>query len=179
MRRTFPMLLLLPLLTGGCLTHRLWTESRLDEWNEPAATPNLRLFRDDRRGQLLVVYDEFSERREAVRPRAFFLEENKNPQHPKFVSLRASNELPPVPVFSAAPAGSAAPLFAVTTNAVGFTVFSGDGKSAVYSLPVYDDGTGLWKKIAWTPVAVVADLTIIGGYLGCVWIYTGGPGLGR
>ena len=33
------------------------------------------------------------------------------------------------------------------------------------------------KESVGTPFAFAADLTIIGGYLGCVWIYAGGTGL--
>ena len=60
-RQAFAIVLLLPLLpTGGCVTHKLWTESRMDEWNEPAGNPNLRVFHDERKNDLLITYEEFS-----------------------------------------------------------------------------------------------------------------------
>jgi hypothetical protein len=173
--------LLLPLLAGGCVTHKLWTESRLDEWNEPARKPNLRLFRDGRQDDLLVVYDEYSERHEAARTRAFFLQQNQKrlqqQSRPHFVNVNASRGLPPVPMGFAGPTNAPEWFCAVTeTNPGSFVVFSAGRPAGAYQLPVYADGWGQVERIAWTPFAVTADLTVIGGWLGCVWIYSGGPG---
>ena len=183
MRPILRTLLLLPLLTGGCMTHKLWTASPLDEWNEPASSPNLRLFRAERPDDFLVAYDEFSERREATRPRAFFLNQNQKllAQHdrPHFVKVNSADNLAPMPVFSFAPTNSTEPFYAITaTNGARFDIFSGGHASSSNVLPTYNDGSGQWKRIALTPVAVVADLTIIGGAVGCWWIAVGGPGLG-
>ncbi|HXI71546.1 MAG TPA: hypothetical protein VNN22_14420 [Verrucomicrobiae bacterium] len=38
-------------------------------------------------------------------------------------------------------------------------------------MPTYNDGQGRVEKIALTPVAVTADLTIVGGILGCWFAY--------
>jgi hypothetical protein len=85
-----------------------------------------------------------------------------------------------VPVFVVAPPNPPPMLYAVTgTNAGCFTVFSGGRGIHSCELPVYADGWGRVERIAWTPFAMTADLTIIGGYLGCAWIYAGGPGLNR
>ena len=154
MRRRFFILLPLGLLFfSGCMTHKLWTESKLDSWNEPMPQPNLRLFQALNRSDVLVVYEEFSERSEVAQTRAFFLNENKKAlaQHtrPHFVPTKLA-------------AGLASAADEIHSN----------------QLPVYNDGSGHWKKIAWTPVAVTLDASIIGGALGCLWIYSGGPGLG-
>ena len=181
MRRLFFILWLpfVALLASGCVTHKLWTESQLDEWNVPAPDPNLRLFREERQDRLLVVYDELSERRDTLRPRAFFLTAtNFTAVRPQFVNLNSAAGLAPVPVFSTAPTNFVASIYAVN-SADRVMVFASGPTSGTYSLPVYDDGVGLWEKIAWTPLAVTADLTIIGGAVGCYWIYAGGPGLGR
>jgi hypothetical protein len=176
--------LLLPLLAGGCVTHKLWTESRLDSWNEPADIPALRLFHDEHRQGCLVVYDELSGRADDIRTRAFFLNQNVAPLaqriRPHFVSADSSRGLTPVPIFFSVPTN--APEFFCTTmktNGGSFALFSAGQQLGSFELPVYDDGWGRVEKIAWTPLAVTADLTIIGGYLGCWWIYSGGPGLGR
>jgi hypothetical protein len=184
MRRWLKAVLLLPLLAGGCVTHKLWTESRLDAWNEPAASPNLRLFRDERQDNFLVVYDEFSERHDSARTRAFFLHPSEKPQplrgHPHFVNANWARRLTPVPVLSVVPTNSPELFCVVTqTNGVCLTIFSGGQPMGSYQLPVYDDGWGKVERIAWTPFAVTADLTIVGGFLGCLWIYSGGPGLNR
>ncbi len=183
MRPSLQTWLLLPLLASGCMTHKLWTESPLDEWNEPATSPNLRLFRAERPDDFLVVYDEFSEHRDATQPRAFFLKQNQKPlaQHdrPHFVKMNLADNLSPVPIFFFAPTNSPEMFFAVTaTNGANFDIFSGGYKLNSYQLPTYNDGFGQWKRVALTPVAVVADLTIIGGVAGCWWLYAGGPGLG-
>ena len=177
------LLLLLPLLASGCMTHKLWTESALDEWNRPADNPGLRLFRDEGRDDLLVMYDEFSERHEATQTRAFFLNQNKKllaqQALPHFVNVNSFCNLTPVPMFSLAPTNSTEPFYAITaTNGARFDIFSGGRASSSNVLPTYNDGSGQWKRIALTPVAVVADLTIIGGAVGCWWIAVGGPGLG-
>ncbi len=182
MRRWLIIVLWLPLLTGGCVTHKLWTESRLDAWNEPANRPNLRLFRDERQNNFLVVYDEFSERHDATRARAFFLNQNEQPLpgRPHFVNVKSAGGLLPVPVGFAVPTNSPELFCVVTeTNRGSFTIFSVGRQAGAYQLPVYDDGWGRVERIAWTPFAVTADLTIIGGYLGCLWIYAGGPGVAR
>jgi hypothetical protein len=174
-RKLQALLLLLPLLAGGCVTHQLWTESKLDDWNEPAPSPNLRLFDDKRRDDLLIVYDEYSERRETTRTRAFFLQQNQEAlaqhTHPHFVNVRASLGLPPVPVFWPAPALPPGQLYAVTeTNSQVFTIFSDKDEMGPYQLPVYADGIGRAERVALTPVAATADAAIIAGFLGYCWL---------
>jgi hypothetical protein len=58
----------------------------------------------------------------------------------------------------------------ISTNKQFFTIYSGKEKTD-YSLAVYNDGRGQIYRIALTPVAVTADLTIVGGFLGCWYIY--------
>lgn len=170
------LLLLLPLFTGGCVTHQLWTESKLDEWNEPAPNPNLRLFANDQMDDLLVVYDEFSERRSSTHTRAFFLKPNQTSlaQHtrPHFVNSGTAQNLPPVPVLSAMPLVPPESLYAVAiTNSAAFTVFFDEYELGSYELPVYNDRVGRAERIALTPVTVTMDATIIGGVLGITYLY--------
>jgi hypothetical protein len=172
----FLPLLLLPLLANGCVTHKLWTASALDEWNEPAPNPNLRLFEDTRRNDLLVVYSEFSERHSATCTRAFYLQQNLKPlaHHARlhFVNAHAAAGLAPVPVFCPAPTAPPGGIYAVaTTNMVAFAVFSDHKETGTYELPVYADGVGQRERIALTPVAVTIDATIIGGAAGCLFLY--------
>lgn len=178
MRRRFSILcLLLPLLASGCVTHKLWTESKMDEWNEPAGTPNLRLFQDVKRDDFLVVYDEYSDRHYTTQTRAYFLHRNRTSlaqlHRPHFVSTNLACHLPPVPVFCLAPTNAPPPLYAVTsTNGGNFSIFSGTRELGPSALPVYDDGIGRMERIAWTPLTVTADLTIIGGVVVLV-VWTG------
>lgn len=169
-------LLLLPLLASGCMTHRLWTESGLDDWNEPAPAPNLRLFDDQGRHDLLVVYDEYSERHTRTRTRAFYLDENQGPlsRHlaPHFVKLDASFGMRMLPAFRQAPLSPPAGFYVVkATNTPAFTVYSARREIGSYELPVYNDGVGRTERVALTPVAVTIDATIIGGAAGILCLY--------
>ncbi len=185
-RQLFIIVLLLPLLTGGCATNALWNKNKgqLDDWNEPAADPKLQLFDASRQKDFLVVYDEYSERHDSTRTRAYFLNENETRveqgRKPHFVGAQISGELAPVPVLQTLPlanTNSPPPIYAViSTNQQSFTIYR-DEQRTNHDLPVYNDGWGRTDRIALTPVAVVADLTIVGGCLGYIWLQDGGPGL--
>jgi hypothetical protein len=169
--------LLLPLLASGCVTHKLWTETKLDEWNEPAGAPNLRFFYDAKRDDYLIVYDEFSERHFTTEPRAFFLRRNEPAleqiRRPHFVRTNWASHLAPMPLFCRAPTDIPATPYAITgTNGGRFTVYSGHASRGPYALPIYNDGIDLWERIAWTPLTVTADLTIVGGVVVLV-VWTG------
>lgn len=174
------LLLVLPLLASGCVTHKLWTASALDEWNEPAPNPNLHLFEDARRDDLLVVYNEYSERNATTRTRAFFLKQNQKPlakhTRPRFVNVHAAEGLPPVPVFHLAPP-SPPELYAVAeADSPKFTIFSDGEGVGPDELPTYNDGLGQVERVALTPVAATADVAIVSSVLGCCWCYMLGNG---
>ena len=177
MQRTLQTwLLLLPLFTGGCMTQKLWTESALDEWNEPAPNPNLHLFAANRKGDLLVVYDEYSERHCTTNARAYFLKQNQDIhwQHarPHFVRPDISKSLPAVPVLWTQPFSPLPGAYAVTSmTSHEFTLFSSGKETGSYELPVYNDRVGQAERVALTPVAVTMDATIIGGVLGIGYLY--------
>jgi hypothetical protein len=182
------MLLPLLLLTfcNGCVTKALWNNGNLEAVKEPANSVNLRLFDAKRQNDLLVVYDEYSERNDAIRTRAYWLNENEarvsQRRAPHFANTNLMCDLQFVPVFYG-PTSSKTNLThafyaVVATNEQSFTLYSGNREMNSYDLPVYNDGRGRVEKIALTPVAVTADLTIVGGYLGCVWIYGMGGGSG-
>ncbi len=177
------MALLLPLLTSGCATNALWNKAQLDDWNEPAANSRLQLFDASREKDFLVVYAEYSERHDSTRTRAYFLNQNEQRvgqgRKPHFVSAQLSRELPPIPVWQALPPSNTnfppAVCAVISTDRQSFTIYS-RAQRTNHDLPVYNDGWGRTDRVALTPVAVVADLTIIGGCLGYVWLQGGGPG---
>jgi hypothetical protein len=179
MRQRYWILLLLPpLLGGGCATDALWNKTQLDEWNEPADNANLCLFAASRNNDFIAVYDEYSERHDSIHRRSYLVNQNQkrveSGSKPHFVSARRACELPPVPIFQTPPEpGATIPpaLYAViSTNKQSFAIYSGKEKTN-YSLAVYNDGRGQIYRIALTPVAVTADLAIVGGFLGCWFIY--------
>lgn len=167
-------LIALPLLTGGCATNALWNKAQLDAWNEPAANSKLQLFDASQQKDFLVVYEEYSERHDSTRTRAYFLNQNEmrveQGRKPHFVSAQLSRELLTIPVWETLPlANTTFPptVYAViSTNKQSFTIYSNE-QGTNHDLPVYNDGWGRTDRIALTPVAVVTDLTIIGGYLAC------------
>jgi hypothetical protein len=181
--RLLPLLLLT--LGSGCATKALWNNGNLEAVKEPANNASLRLFDSKRQNDLLVVYDEYSERTDGIHTRAYWLNENEmlvNQRHaPHFVNTNLMRDLPPVPVFSqpiSSKTNLTPMLYAVgATNQQSFMLYSGNHESGSHGLPFYNDGKGRVEKIALTPFAVTADLTIVGGYIGCLWIYAGGPGL--
>jgi hypothetical protein len=168
--------LLLLTLGSGCATQALWNNGNLEAVKEPASNINLRLFDAKRQNDLLVVYDEYSERNYGIHTRAYWLNENEmrvnQRRAPHFTNTNLMQNLPSVPVFYAS-APSETNLTQgryaiVATNQQSFTLYSGNREISSYDLPFYNDGKGRVEKIALTPIAVTADLTIIGGYIG-VW----------
>src|SRR5262249_53872894 len=103
MRRKLQILLLLPLLTGGCITYHLWSPNTLDNWNEPATPANLRVFNAESQKDFLVIYDEHSERRDTECTRAYFLNQNAaqlaDRRAPHFVNPGLSANFIPVPLY--------------------------------------------------------------------------------
>ena len=169
------MALLLPLLSGGCATNALWNKTQLDAWNEPAANPGLHLFDASRQKDFLVVYDEYSERHNSTRTRAYFLSQSQKRveqgRKPHFVSAHLSRELPPIPVWQTSSQSDKifppAIYAIISTNKQSFTIYS-NNQRANHDLPVYNDGWGQTDRIALTPLAVTADLTIVGGALALI-----------
>src|SRR5476649_1147032 len=169
---------ILPLLLlafgSGCATHALWTTANLDAYKEPVATSNLRLFDAKKENDLLVVYNEYSERNDTVSIRAYLLNQSeeriKQNKRPYFVSVKLTNSLPSIPVFHAPVESSTTfsqTLYAITsTNNQSFMLYSGNHEIGSHDLPVYNDGKGNIERAALTPVSVVADITIFGGFIG-------------
>jgi hypothetical protein len=58
----------------------------------------------------------------------------------------------------------------VATNKQSFTFYQAGRALDSHDLPVYDDGKGPVEKIALTPLAVAADLTVVGGILGYIYL---------
>lgn len=163
--------ILLAVLSSGCVTYNMWSDSMLDRWNEPASDPHLRLFQSGT--NFLVVYDEYRERSDSNRTRAYFLNENQNRirtnRRPAFTSTNAVRALAPVPVFITTECygTNSLPAFAVVeTNQHLFTIYTGARGTNRCELPVYNDGKGKAVRVLLTPLTVTADLTIVGCIVG-------------
>jgi hypothetical protein len=164
---------------AGCATSKVWEEGQFARFHEPATPVNLLLFESDQRGDVLVEYDEWREGNDKIWRRAYWLKENtahlERAQKPRFVSVEHGPDLSPIAILEAPPIGgdvSALHHSAITSNQV-FVLYSGQSKIGSYELPVYRDSSGRLLQIAITPIAVVADLTIVGGFL-FVWVWSSG-----
>ena len=172
---------LLPLtFVNGCATKALWDNGDLEAWREPANPVNLHLFNAKQRKDLLVVYSEYSERSGVTRTRAYWLNQNQERverrHEPDFVSTNLICNLPPVPVFYFVPGKTTNQIFyaVVATNQQSFVLYSTNSEIGSYDLPFYNDGKGKFEKIAFTPLTVTADITIIGGVIGYWWLEASG-----
>ena len=159
-------------LLGGCATSALWEEGRFARYREPASQPNLRLFHSAQRQDVLVEYDETRDTDETIRRRAYWLDRNatrlRDRSKPRFVSVKEAEKLTAIPIVApadaaVAPAGG---LYAMaSTNVQAFILNSGGKDLGSYELPVYRDASGRTMQVLLTPLAVAADLTIVGGVL--------------
>jgi len=172
----FSPLLLALALGGGCATKALWDGNAFEDWNEPASNGRISLYEGGKPTDLLVVYDEYSERRDATHTRAYWLDQNekrlRQRRKPYFVSTEAALHLSAVPVFDQLPEGTnLPPLYALfETNRQSFTLYSVTEPPSSHDLPDYNDGKGKFEKAALTPPAAVADVTILGGFLGYFYL---------
>ena len=171
-------------LCGGCATSALWQQGRLNQWNEPASPPDLRLFLDTNRDDVLVQYNEFRERNDSVRRRAYYLHRNgdriEQSRRPRFVDPRQSAGLSEIAFFespdSRATLTNGEMRVRVATNGCDFTLVSRDGEAGRFSLPIYDDGSALPKRLVLMPWTLAADATIAGGFIAIYfWLPAGAP----
>jgi hypothetical protein len=167
------------MLVGGCATSKVWQEGQFARFHEPARPSNLRLFDSNQRGDVLVEYDEWRDGDEKIRRRAYWLTENtarlQAHRNPRFVRPQHDADLSPIPVMEAERVNgdaSAGHRCGMISNQE-FVLYSSQTKMGTYELPVYADASGRVKQVAITPIAVAADLTIVGGVL-FLWVWSGG-----
>jgi hypothetical protein len=174
----FLTLLSFLLFESGC-TYALWTNTDLVAYKGPAQNPDLHLFESGPRQDFLVVYDEFSERSDAVHQRAYWLKKNQNrvekQKAPVFARRNQARHfsLNAIPVYYLQPKTSfPRGIYAVcNTNQESFALFSANHEIGSYDFPVYHDHWGNVEKVALTPVAVTADATVAGGLVALFYAY--------
>jgi hypothetical protein len=169
-------------LLSGCATQKLWDAKA---YREPWSPPNLHLAFDEQRKDVLVRYDEGNDRSKHPTPRAYFLfqnlKRNESRRKPAFVDASRATALKPVEIFAPEqmPENAAAlELYAVAARgAPNFKLLSRGHELGEFSLPVYKDGIWQTQKAMLMPLAVGADATVVGGFLGLLWLYASAPGL--
>jgi len=166
------------MLLAGCATSKVWEDGQFARFHEPATPSNLLLFESSQRGAVLVEYDEWRDGDDLSRRRAYWLDQNtarlQAGRKPRFIRARRDADLSPLPAVEA-PTHVEVPgahQHSIISNQA-FVLYSGENKIGAYELPVYADASGRVKQIAITPIAVAADLTIVGGFL-FVWVWSSG-----
>ena len=159
--------LLLPLLLSSGCTNLLWQNT---DWDcRPASQTNLQVYNAAQKQDLLVIYDEVSDRTLAVHTRAYWLHQNQQrvvaQKRPHFVSPNLASQLAAVPIFQAPPTGTNAPgpLYIVAPKFdLTFTVYANQMADGTYGLPFYKDRVGQAERFFFSPVAITVDAALVG-----------------
>jgi len=167
------------LWTSGCATSAVLNSG--PKQYRPTNPANLALGQRKDTQQILISYDEQSEAyRKPVR-RAFWIDPQAEPSSradkPQFVEPRHAKGLQPITlVEQPLAAGYSAVLD--KADPAKFTLYFDGEKLWQYTLPTYEKPRLTLKESALLPLAIAADLTIIGGV---VFVYTmassGGSGM--
>ncbi len=164
------------------LTHKLWTDASLTDHYEPAGTPTLKTFRRPSSARMLVTYDERREKDSSMRRRAFFLPDNAKAlaaqRKPSFTHPAPEAGWVEVPVIVAGQPAPAGPLYLkLAADSRSFTVVHDGVEDGPHQLPTYVDQSSTAFRVAMTPVAVAADVTVVAVWCGVValYLYAGGP----
>ena len=153
------------------LSYKLWSNSEMTSFAEPASDPHLALFANRIGDDVLVQYDETCEKNEQVRRRAYFLEPNAEriAQHKKpcFVDPQAITAMNPVPqsqtrawVTNVVPGQTS--LATWSENGRDFSLLRNGNVDGPYALPVYRESNSTFIRVTLTPFAAVGDAVMVG-----------------
>jgi len=170
------------------LTYRLWDNSDLRKWSEPAPNPNLALFAATNGADVLVQYDALSEKHSAVKRQAYYLQQNEARiaagKKPKLVSLVVADGMRSIPVLSTqgtvtnVPPGLTA-YSVVTQEGRSFTLYRPMESEATFEFPVYAETSGTPTRLVLTPFAVAGDTVMVAAVAAVVgfllWLQSGAP----
>jgi hypothetical protein len=169
---------LIPLLTGCqtvqdySLTYRVWSTAEFENWAGPAREPHLALFSQLSENDVLVQYDETTEKKESVRRRAYFLFRNarriEQRKKPRFVNPETAITMAGIPLEPGNPgmtnlSSTRLPLAAVYDNhAREFWLFRHGKLEGPSDLPAYKDSNGNFIRVILTPFAAAGDTVVVG-----------------
>jgi hypothetical protein len=153
------------------LTYRLWTNGEMSNYAEPASDPRLAVFAHQGGQDVLVQYDETSEKNDQVRRRAYFLDPNTEAiaQHkrPRFVDPQAAATMMPVPrsqtqlwPTNVSP-GQTSPAVCSEYGRE-FSLLRDGQVDGPYALPTYCESNGTLVRATLTPFAVAGDSVMVG-----------------
>ena len=166
------LLVVLLASSPGCetlLTEKLWRNERLTTYCEAAESARLEVRADPVKHDYLISYDEAAEQRARVNRRAYWLRDNldrightKRPRFATKADMERMARVNPLPIQISAGEGS----FVILLSHDTFTIHETDREDGPHTLPVYRSRSGMAAKLALTPVAAAADLTVIGAAVG-------------
>lgn len=158
------------------LTHKLWSDASLTDHYEPAGTRAVKSFQRPPSPRLLVSYDELRERNDTVRRRAFFLPDSAKTlaEHgkPGFTNPAPGAGWVEIPVIVAGEPAPDAPVYLkLSADHRSFVIVRGGCTDGPHHLPTYVDQSSTAFRVVMTPVAVVADVTVVALFCGVMFIY--------
>jgi hypothetical protein len=166
-----------PFLTGceglanHTLTGHLWQEQTGPVHFAPSTPPNLELYKDNQHGDILVEYDELSDKTGHVKRRAYLLDANEErilaAKKPRFVDVHTADHLAIIPVETHSAPG------ADSTNGIliraelspdgqQFTLISVGQSIGPHRLPIYTGSADHFDRFMFTPMTVTGDAVIYG-----------------
>jgi len=180
-------------MTTGCetcqkysLTYKLLTAGEMRNFYGPAPSTDLQLYEVPDRRDVLVMYNEVSEKNGSIRRRAYLLYANihriRANHKPRFVNPRILDEMTPIVVRQTVAATSSrndqASVYATArTNCDSFMLYTTNGEQGPYELPTYRFKGDVVSIIALIPFAVVGDTLIFGGMTAILFLPAWGPAL--
>ncbi len=167
------MLVIQAFFVTGC-TSALWDKKTFANHYRPDNPADLHLFYSTARKDILVQYNEWSDKDNKAQLRSYWLEPNilrvNRERKPHFT---ASMETKGLMVISVAetppnrPASAVPELSAVARrDDTFFTLYSGNERGDPYKLPAYTGPSQRVKQVLLTPFAVIGDATIAGAIIG-------------
>ena len=161
--------------TGGCATHELWVNDRLDNFHKPSIPHGLAIYELPGNGDFLVQYDDMAPNGGVVR-RSYLLIENQgataSARKPHFLPNYVWAPGSPLPLFLDAQSNGGQErgtyvVLSARTNA--FQLYrKGPELIGEYNLPIYPTAAGNVKRVLLTPFTLAVDATIVGGAV-IVW----------
>jgi hypothetical protein len=152
----------------GCehlLTQKLWQNENLTAFSEAASSARVEVRADPAKDDYLIAYDETLENHSQVNRRAYWLHDNldriSNGKKPRFVGKETVERMARVdPLHLRNSSNEINYLVMLAPDT--FVIHDRDKEDGPHTLPVYRCRSGLAAKMVLTPVAAMADLTVIG-----------------
>jgi hypothetical protein len=179
-----------PFLTGceglanHTLTGHLWQEQTAPVHYAPSTPPNLELYTDFQHGDILVEYDELSDKTGRVKRRAYLLDANEErilaAKKPRFVDVHTADHLAIIPVgTNSAPGADSTNNILIraelSPDGLQFTLISVGQSIGPHRLPIYTGSADHFDRFMFTPMTVTGDVVVysamVGAVAGVVYVY--------